>query len=618
MIQQFPFKLILLTLIALGTTFFFLPPWGGPDVALQPILGDLNTNDIESISITIGDEEDKSTVKLFKSGPQEWSVDDMEGDIYLAHQPLIESLISLLEKDWTEIPSPPDSSSPKGKKILEDMELSPSKLIITLSTSAGNDSALILGSKLDGQDFCYISNEDYSSVGMAPIELQTFAIQPALYWRKRQIIELDEDAYDSIEITSLYGRVVLEKDSQKSQWSLSIPIKEDADTRSIEQKLEYLSSINAIEFRQNSDTFETSFSLRLGFLKDGKGYKSYEWRLIKRPEDDPAEEGEPPIFLLTELGSGARAIVTGEAIPMWSIAADDLRERQLLSFSPDNVSKVLVNISKTSPFQFVKDSESGEWHIELQPKKIKIPAQAGKIESFIRHASMMKIYKFPEFSWDQAKSINLAPPIASYTFLNSRSNENTTTPLAKLNLGRLNQEEQFIYASRMDEKNIYALQSVDGLSMPQNFHQFRIGKLFPSIEPEIKISELHWTSPNGDIKFKRENYSIKWHGLKDLESTVLNEFCKKIRAFSFDDWRGFGDSALESYRISKANESGKRLKIKFSNGTEKLLHYGRTSPRRGIYTSIDFEEGSYVFDFSKDLIDAISAIDEIRLYFEAK
>ena len=616
MIQRFPYKLIFITLVAISATLVFIPPWDRSKKTEEPILHSLDVKDIEAISIAIGSGTNKSSVQLTQSNNKKWYVDDKNGNSYEAHLPLIETLLLQLENKWTEIPSPPDASSEAGQKLLKDMELSPAKLTMTLGTKSGLNLVLVFGSKLDGQDFCYISDQNYSSVALAPIELQNMAIQPALYWRKRQVIDLEESPYDSITITSLYGKIGLKKNTASQTWTLATPIKEEADTQEIEKKIRYLSQINAIEYRPKSDSFETTFALRLNFLNEGINLRSYEWRQIRRPEEDPANEGEPPLFILTESISGSRAIVTGEAIPMWTIAPDDLRNRQFLSFSPNEVAGVSIEIGEEQSFELVKNKVSNTWKIELPSQGFEFPAQTRKIDSFIRHASLMKIYKFPTLDWDQATAVHLDPPIARYKFWKLNDEAKKKIPLATLSLGRLNQKDEIIYASRMKEKTIFALQPVDGLSMPQNYYQLRDGRLFPSLDENLKITELHWTSKNADIKFTRSLDRGNWKGLENLENAVLEEFCIKLLNYTFDDWRGFGQSSVESFRISKPGDVGKGLKIALSDGSEKILQFGRSTPRRGIYTAVDFEEGTYIFDFSKDLIDTISAIDEIRLYFK--
>lgn len=614
--QSFPFRLLLLSITLTGAVLWFFPPWESSELDGEELVIITNPDTLEgfSISKSIATNEPPAQLNFSRNPDASWSAGVPDSNPVPVHAPLMDKLFSELGQKWTHIPSPPDPKSTNGQSILSDMGLLNPAVTMTLNPgSPTRSSRLLVGNKLEGKDFYYVSDDGYSTIAMAPSQLVSLLAQNINFWRKRQIIDFDDFAFDGIRVTSVNGRVELKKSDPDTQWMMTIPAQEPADSVEIERRLDFLEKINAIEFREADDEFEAQFALRLDFLHEGSIDHSFEWRLIQRPEDDPAEEGAPPLFLLTRIQDDTRAIVTGEALSLWALEPNGFRNRQLLTFSESEVQKADIQIINQNPFSFEKEKDSDQWQIRLEGNENLIPAHQEKITSFIRLSSMMRIHQFPDLPWIEAPQSGLSPAIATYTFYDSLGTD--ADSLGGLRLGRLDQESQSIFASPVGTDVIYAIRAVDGLSMPQNYFSFRSPTLFPGVDPDVSITSLNWVSPVGEIAFLKSEDGASWKNLGEFESNVLDEFSKQIRNFIFSEWRGFGPKLLKNYNIHMDKTMSSGLTLTLSDDSTHTIWFGKFSPRRGKYAAIQFHDGIYIFDFSRELIESITSIDEMKIYF---
>ncbi|MCD8535753.1 MAG: hypothetical protein LR011_13610 [Verrucomicrobia bacterium] len=56
----------------------------------------------------------------------------------------------------------------------------------------------------------------------------------------------------------------------------------------------------------------------------------------------------------------------------------------------------------------------------------------------------------------------------------------------------------------------------------------------------------------------------------------------------------------------------------FLDGEESVvIRHGKRSPRRGIYSSIDYEDGPYVFAFPSDMLEKLMLLSELRQIYQS-
>lgn len=607
----FPYRIVLISIVLLVVAVISSNPWSSKETAKYVNLNNFSIKSVGRFEITKKNENSTSTLSFRRIESGEWTLrDSASGDTKETHTPLIESFLSQLSKKWKKVSSPPNPKSSEGQKILTDMGLSESQYKLTIYIDNDSQPVTInIGHILQDQELVYVSNEANDQVGIAPLPLLQASQQTSYFWWKKQIIELTSSQIKEIKVTSKKDRVELYKSNESRDWRLKVPIDDSADSDSIESSLARLNTINAIEFRPESDVFDTTFTLRLDFMTYEDQTVSYEWRLIQRPADDPAQDGEPPLFLLKDMAKNTQAIVTGDHLVDWVLHANDFRNKDFLKLKTENISQLKVKLKNQKPFEFEKVSGSTNWNIKVSGLEALIPAEEVKVDRLIKHASMIKIFAFPELDWDQSSSVGLKPPIAEYQFLDKES-----SVMGTMRLGALIADKNSMYTSHDDVEIIYSLRTVDGLSMPQNFYSFRENKIVPSNNASRDIVEIKWESNAGSIAYKRTSPDSEWNNLGQIENAILNEFCLQLKGFSFNDWRGFGNDQLSQFGIDQ--KSSKRMSIRFQDKSMLNIWFGKRSPRQGIYSAIEFPEGIYIFDFPGKLVDTISSIEALKVFFE--
>ncbi|MCD8535754.1 MAG: DUF4340 domain-containing protein [Verrucomicrobia bacterium] len=469
---------------------------------------------------------------------------DKSGNSFPAQEPMVEQLLAQLTQPWKRIATPPDPDSLEGKKTLASMGLTTPQLTVSIRALNQPEPITIhLGAHLDEATSMYASSSDFRNVGLAPWDTYRLANQPVHAWINRQFAPVIPASVTSIEVQSNQGNTSLIRDAVTGIWQVVDPIIDTADHLAIETHLVELSRSTALEYRGEADTFDTEFALKLTIHQAPDVTRELIWEKIHRPPDDPAEAGEPDLFLVHDKSSPYRAIVTGEAVEDWSLSSDHFRDRRMLLFSQSSIQKVQIDIFGKSGFSIEKSSGE-QWQILGDNISTPIPADSGQVADFLNLAQSLRISSFPDIPWDQASSIGLAPPRASYSFWSQPTTQQDPVMIAQLNLGSLDTEREILYAAHNRTNRIHTLSPVHALSLPREYFPLRSRKLLPGIL-STQITRLSWSGQSGEIQLTR-NPNGTWANLDPIESETIIDFCADLAGFEVDSWRTFGIDALKN------------------------------------------------------------------------
>ena len=635
-----PQTLLIITAALACIIAVFMPPWKSSESDRQSQVTFPELERIQSVTIEFPSSDGRAPIWLERRPGNGWTLKSGDGEVsgMRAHSPLVEKFLSYLYEPWRKIPSAPDPETGTGRKVLADMGLFPASVTITMNTAtiaSGKDVPVIinLGDLLDDNTTAYASSSTMKDVGLAPADFLTMAAQPYYYWKDRFFLGIPANEISHIKVldpASGSGTTELERDERNDFWTISSPVHEPADHQSIVDRLQRLGQTEVIEFRPPTDKFDTTEVLRMVVTDESGNERELRWDFIKRPEDDPAEEDEPPLYLLKDSGNSELAVMEGYALTDWIGGVDKFRDRRMLLMSPDSINAVDVSFiaEDAESFTLSKD-DAGKWTI--LPKAIgneknevtatPIRANTELMDQLVNLASRMRIKSFPRIPWDSASTVGLQPPRARYQFFTGAGNDSNgemisqKTLVAELMLGNLDQDSRIIYAAHNRNNSIYTLDPVDALSLPREIYKIRDLILMPDIEDGMEITSIGWSSGLGQISMER-SAAGQWNGLGTVEQETLSGFCQILAEYRVDQWRGAGKNSLDSFGIPMDLTEGFHMTLTTQSGDTSVIAFGRRSPRGGYYAATEFSGVPYVFIFPTSLIDRLSPIREIRNFYE--
>jgi hypothetical protein len=206
--------------------------------------------------------------------------------------------------------------------------------------------------------------------------------------RDKEILSLDESNLKRVEASTAKGHYVLERDD-KNNWQIVVPKAMSADTAAVSTILSGLRNARATAFITDSPEQRQ----RLGFssptaqaLFTFTSGQPIQWRFKRVPGD-----GGEKTYVLREQGAESTlAEISSAPIADLSKDPNELRDKSVISFTPDQVAKA-VFVSPSGPELIVAkettDGGSENWRV-LGPQKG--PAKRWKITSALWSLSSLK------------------------------------------------------------------------------------------------------------------------------------------------------------------------------------------------------------------------------------
>jgi len=174
--------------------------------------------------------------------------------------------------------------------------------------------------------------------------------------RDKEILALDETALKRLEVTAAKGHYVLERDNKKN-WQLVAPKQMPADTAAVNTLLSGLRNARATAYLADSPEerqrigFRSPTAQAVFTLADGQPIR---WTFRKLSGD-----GGEKSYVLREQGAES-TLAEIPAAPIQDLSKDpnELRDKSMLTFTQEQVSKVIFAIGGSAPELIVEREKS--------------------------------------------------------------------------------------------------------------------------------------------------------------------------------------------------------------------------------------------------------------------
>ena len=351
-----------------------------------------------------------------------------------------------------------------------------------------------------------------------------------------KILNIPEDQIKQVGIKKTGAETIVLRKGDDGKWQIAEPKPLRADQDAVKSLLGSLSTLNADKVVEDKAADLSPYGLKAPTL---------DVTVIKK-------DGKSQDFLVgddTPTGSGAYAKLDGDA-HIYTIASyvktgidktpNDLRDKRLLTFDQDKLTRVDLQPSKGETLEFGKNNQN-DWQI-LKPKPMR--ADGSQVEELIRKLKDAKMDAV--ISDEDAKKAAAAYASGTKVAVASVTDASGTETLDV----RKDKDKNY-YAKSSAVDGIYKVTADLGDGLDKKVDDFRNKKLF----------DFGWTDPNkvevGKAAF--EKIADKWlSGSKQMDAPSVQSVVDKLRdlaAVKFVDTGG-GTPVLD---ITVTSNNGKRV-----------------------------------------------------------
>jgi hypothetical protein len=380
------------------------------------------------------------------------------------------------------------------------------------------------------------------------------ALGGALYWSNRRqkaeaakpvtdtstkILSIPEDQIKEITLKKTGAEATVLQKGNDGKWQLTAPKPLSADQDAAKSLVSTLSSLNADKVVEDKASDLSPYGLNAPTLdvtvlkKDGKSQD------VLVGEDTPTSDGT-----YAKLAGNPRVYTIASYVKTsLDKTPNDLRDKRLLTFDQDKLTRVDLQPAKGETIEFGKNNQN-DWQI-LKPKPLR--ADGSQVEELIRKLKDAKMDS--TISDEDAKKAVAAYASGTKVAVATVADANGTEQLEVRVAGKDTAKTYYAKSSAVD--GIYKVTADLGDGLNKNVDDFRNKKLF----------DFGWTDPNkveiGKVTF--EKTGEKWmSGAKQMDSASVQNVVDKLRdltATKFLD-SGGGTPVLD---ITVSSNNGKRV-----------------------------------------------------------
>ncbi len=267
---------------------------------------------------------------------------------------------------------------------LQDFGLKPPEGIIVLMTKSGKKDTLFVGSKNPTGSFLFVRRDHQPKVELTSTSMSYEVSKNLFDFRDKTVLKFEKENVDKLDLKVPKGHYVVEKTGKS--WMIRSPVHKKADQTEVEKLLNKVKNARVRKFVVENAASLAKYGLLhpkyvfTVFLKPNQSKKTL---LIGKKEDKDTvyakDDSRNPIMSIPKI------VPEGLNISLY-----DLRDKKILNFKRDNLSKVEL-IYPDSTIICQKDT-SNNWMITF-PDSAK--TKSWKISSLLSGLKDLKAKEFP-------------------------------------------------------------------------------------------------------------------------------------------------------------------------------------------------------------------------------
>jgi hypothetical protein len=429
----------------------------GPDILLADRL--------ELKGMALGEDEERL---LRKKGNGQWQIEkpmNWPANFYIVNQVL--NQIQFLPKEYSFTVD----SILKAGKTLADYGLQEPRLELTLGWGE-KQQVVAFGHPSEIGRKTYLLGPGRKKIYAIGQQLETSLLQKLELWRSQEIftIPVIEIGSISLEINDSGSLTKIRLEKTGEAWKLEAPIKADADTSLVNERINVLQGVKALGFLRGKPGQEAEEALLTPLIRITLNGTT-QGQTLELAE--PLEEGKPFLYAKFNAYPTTYFIVSDGPFDNLQQAQTYFRQKQFLDFEVTQISNIKIEAEDSQVS--LQKLERGDWQVQEVGEARWLQAENPVVQKLLEFLTTAKALSFPHDAPSQAdlQRLGLESPLRTVTL--SRGQD--TKPISLL-FGRAESGET-LYAKLADNLFVYEVENsmIDQFD-PHPLH-YRDRKLFP-------------------------------------------------------------------------------------------------------------------------------------------
>lgn len=429
----------------------------GPDILLADRL--------ELKGMALGEGEGRL---LRKKGNDQWQIEkpmNWPANFYIVNQIL--NQIQFLPKEYSFTVD----SILKAGKTLADYGLQEPRLELTLGWGEKHQ-VVAFGHPSEIGNKTYLLGPGRKKIYAISQQLETSLLNKLELWRSQEIftIPVIEIGSISLEINDSGSLTKIRLEKTGDAWKLEAPIKADADTSLVNERINVLQGVKALGFLRGKSGQEAEEALLKPLIRITLNGTT-QGQTLELAE--PLEEGKPFLYAKFDAYPTTYFIVSADPFDNLQQAQTYFRQKQFLDFELTQISNIRIEAEDSQVS--LQKLERGDWQVQEAGEARWLQAENPVVQKLLEFLATAKALSFPHDAPSQAdlQRLGLESPLRTVTL----SRGQNTEPISLL-FGQTESGET-LYAKLADNPFVYEVDNsmIDQLK-PDPLH-YRDRRLFP-------------------------------------------------------------------------------------------------------------------------------------------
>ena len=403
--------------------------------------------------------------------------------------------------------------------------------------------------------------------------------------QSERIVLFEKNQVTNISLLFNDSKISLKK--EEDSWNVTEPVKAKSDANEVDSLLNTIKDAKYSRIIEEAPKKLTPFGLKKPKLTLTLGLKEKGDTSIHIGNDSPIGSG-----LYIKLSNKPAVLLSSISRKDLNKSVYELRDKRILNFSTDLISKVTINRGGTK-ISFKKKEDN--WLIKSGELNSK--AEKSEVANLLSSIDLGKIKSFVEEYPEDLTKFGLGKPSIKITL---REKENANSYILLIGT----KKEEFYYAKTETSKNVFSIETSLVNKFTKDPLSFLNKKVFDFSKKDITKFEIK-TQNNIITAVNKSETDVGWK-LKNPIQTETDT--ATISSLLFD----LSDAQVQEYIIGKAkslepyglNPPQKSFSIILKNKNKQTLLIGKEALVPGTFFAVRSGESS-IFTINKDSLDKI-------------
>jgi len=540
------------------------------------ILPGLNPPAVTSVQILLG----QSEIRAARTNSGGWCL--TQPLLYPAQATSIEILLRKLAR---LTPAASIDAGELKNRPKADEEFGFAKPEASILIEQGPDKTrLLVGAKTGPGDQLYLQVVGVETVYVVDTDLLKLVPRTADDWRDATVLNSKDLVFDKLAVTNTGKVFELQRDSSNELWHVVRPFAARADTAKIEQGLDKLQSLRAMQFlpEQPKPDLE-NLGLQPAQLELAFGQGTNTVALLQFGKTNDAGHVYARVY-----GKTTIVTVANDLVAPWRAPVNDFRDPHLLVLTRQADA---IEVRGLENFSLERQTNDTWW---VMPQNF--PADSALVKQLLIGLSALPIDLVQGVVTESGLAdYGLASPVLQY-ILQAKPESATggsNSILAQLQFGS---QTNRVCVRRTDESSVYAIRTNDFERLPSASWQFRERRLWSLKEDDIAGATIRKDGKACQV-IRRERY--KWSLAPGSQGIIKNELAleetlRGLATVVAAAWVARGETNRARYGL---RDGSLQVTLEFKSGDKAVVEFGAEAPSSCEYAAVIFDGQPWILEF---------------------